>query len=402
VASKTKEATMTPRKASLRVAHQRDCPNASKTALDSVGRGSGCNCWPSFYTFMRGRDGRPIKGPRLKDRRVAERSLTALQFEIDEGRAGRKRVKDVSVSEWADEFERICESRVRAGDLKPRTLEGYRETLALARLTIGDVLLREVGPANLRSFYELFEKQKPASRLRHLRQLAACFSAAVDEGLLPVNPLTLFTKKLKLKSPRRGKAPFEDAELERLWTALRAYEAVYLFVCRLSVETGARLGELVALDWENVDLSNARLRVEYTWDDEVGQVPPKDREPRTVYLTRQAQAVLEKWVGVVSKHTDGPVFENPIGGGRLNSRMVQRRLATAMEDAGIPKEHPELRLPRSFHSLRYTTSVLMQRRGYHPRLIESNLGHGTLELTYSVYGGWTPEQLAAEASRPVE
>jgi integrase len=56
-------------------------------------------------------------------------------------------------------------------------------------------------------------------------------------------------------------------------------------------------------------------------------------------------------------------------------------------------------LPRSFHSFRYTTSNLMQRRGYHPRLIESNLGHGTLELTYGVYGGWTPDQLAAEASR---
>ena len=43
-----------------------------------------------------------------------------------------------------------------------------------------------------------------------------------------------------------------------------------------------------------------------------------------------------------------------------------------------------LRLPRTFHSLRYSTSVLMQRRGYHPRLIEATLGHGSLELTYGV------------------
>ncbi len=69
------------------------------------------------------------------------------------------------------------------------------------------------------------------------------------------------------------------------------------------------------------------------------------------------------------------------------------------KSAGIPKQHPELRLPRTFHSLRYSTSVLMQRRGYHPRLIEATLGHGSLELTYGVYGGWTPEMLAAEAAR---
>ncbi len=87
---------MTPRKASLRVAHQGNCPNASKTALESVGRGSGCSCSPSYYTFRRGRDGRPVKGKRVKDRRVAERALTAVQFEIDEGRTGQKRQSDLS------------------------------------------------------------------------------------------------------------------------------------------------------------------------------------------------------------------------------------------------------------------------------------------------------------------
>jgi integrase len=389
---------MTPRKASLRVAHQRDCANASKTALSSVGRGSGCTCSPSYYTFRRLRDGSVDKGPRVKDRRVAERKLTEVQFEIDEGRVGLRRPKHPPFAEWADEWEKITESRVTAGDLKRRTLEAYRETLAHARSAIGDVPLREIGPAELRSFYEQLSG-KPASRLRHLRQLGACLSAAVDEGYLSVNPLTAFTKKLKLRAPKRGKAPFEDDELGRLWKALGDYEPVYLYAARFSVETGARLGELIALEWQNVNLTNGRVLVEFTWDAEAGLVPPKDREARTIYLTPEARAVLEEWIGVAGAREEGPVFENPVGGGRLNPRMVGRRLETAMTDAGIPKQHPELRLPRSFHSLRYTTSVLMQRRGYHPRLIEQTLGHGSLELTYGVYGGWSPEQLAAEAAR---
>lgn len=389
---------MTPRKASLRVAHQRGCANASKTALDSVGRGSGCSCSPSYYVFHRDREGKPVKGERVKDRRVAGRALTAKQFEIDERRLGLARPKNPAFTEWADEFERITEGRVDAGDLKRRTLEAYRETLAHARAAIGDVPLREIGPPELRSFYERLGG-KPASRLRHLRQLSACLSAAVDEGYLMVNPLTAFMKKLRLRAPKRGKAPFEDAELERLWTAFETYEPVYLYAARFSVETGARLGEVVALEWPNVDLTNGRVLIEHTWDAESGLVAPKDREPRTIYLTPQARAVLEEWVGVVGARDEGPVFENPIGGGRLQPRMVQRRLDDAMSDAGVPKQHPELRLPRSFHSLRYTTSVLMQRRGYHPRLIEQTLGRGSLELTYGVYGGWPPEQLAAEASR---
>jgi integrase len=78
---------------------------------------------------------------------------------------------------------------------------------------------------------------------------------------------------------------------------------------------------------------------------------------------------------------------------------MQRRFEKAMAEAGIPKNHPQLGLKRSFHSLRYTTSNVMQRRGFHPRLIEATLGHSNLELTYGVYGGWTPDQLAAEAAR---
>jgi integrase len=129
---------------------------------------------------------------------------------------------------------------------------------------------------------------------------------------------------------------------------------------------------------------------------------PKDREARTIYLTAEARAVLEGWVGVAGTHKEGPVFPNPLTGGRMQRRVAQRRLDDAMNDAGVPKLHPELRLPRSFHSLRYSTSNLMQRRGYHPRLIEQTLGHGSLELTYGVYGGWTPEQLAAEATRSAD
>jgi integrase len=394
---------MTPRTASLRVAHQAKCSNATQTTLTSVGRGSGCNCSPSYYTFHRNRNGDPVKGSRVKSRQVADRALRKLQVEIDERRVGQSRPKELTFGEWADEFERHTEARVNGGDLKPRTLTGYRESIALGRLSFGDVPLREIGPSELRDLYGRLEGQKPASRLRHLRQIGVCFSAAVDDAHLAVNPVALFTKRLKLKVPKRGKAPFEDAELERLWTAFKPYEAVYGYMARFSAETGARLGELVALDWPNVDLTQGRVYIEFTWDSEgESLVAPKDSEPRTVFLTGEAKAVLEEWVGVVGVQTEGPVFPNPIGGGRIVARQVQRRLGSAMTDAGVPRVHSELRLPRSFHSLRYSTSVLMQRRGYDPRFIEQTLGHSTLELSLNVYGKWTPDQLQAEANRAGE
>jgi integrase len=392
---------MTPRTASVRVAHQGSCPNATKTALSSAGRGSGCKCEPSFYTFQRNREGKVEKGPRVKSLKDARAAMTAKQHEMNQGRLGIARPKEITFNEWADNYEAIIEAKIRGGRLKPKTLRAYRETLALARLEFGTKWLREIGPSELRGLLGRIEKQSEASQLRHLRQLSACLTVAVDEGkgYLESNPVPAFIKKQHLKAPKRGKAPFEDGELERLWVAYKSYEPVYSHVARFSAETGARLGELVALEWINVDLSNGRVYIEHTWDDEAGLVPPKDGEPRWLYLTPHARTVLEDWVAIVGAQDAGPVFTNPVGGGRLVARQVQRRIANAMEDAGVVKLHPDLRLPRSFHSYRYSFSGLAQRRGYDPRFIEQTLGHSTLELSFNVYGHWTPDQLAAEAAR---
>src|SRR5262245_35443417 len=96
---------MSPRKASLRVAHQAHCPNETKTALDSVD--AACKrskCSPSYYTFHRDASGAVVKGPRLKVRREAEVELNALQVELDQGRRRHadKPIKNVLLPEWVN------------------------------------------------------------------------------------------------------------------------------------------------------------------------------------------------------------------------------------------------------------------------------------------------------------
>jgi hypothetical protein len=69
---------------SLRVAHQRACPNVNRSSLASSREG--CKCKPSYFTFYRDKGGRPVKGSRARDRRVAEQSAHALQADLDAGR----------------------------------------------------------------------------------------------------------------------------------------------------------------------------------------------------------------------------------------------------------------------------------------------------------------------------
>src|SRR5205085_6606126 len=140
-----------PRKASLQVAHQKDCRHATRTALNSV---RGCSCSPSFYVFHRDEDGRPVKGARLKDRAVADTALRRVQVELDENRAGVRREQNITFDEWADRYEAIIEGRIADGDLHPRTLTSYRSTLDRARKVFGSLHLREIGAPELRDFSE--------------------------------------------------------------------------------------------------------------------------------------------------------------------------------------------------------------------------------------------------------
>jgi integrase len=411
---------MKAKRASLQVEHSRCCPHKGKTSLDSVTVGcrrSGCR--PSYYTLRRDPSGKRIRGEafvdldgnrvdggRYTDKQTAQRVLEKLQRVLDSGRAGVAAAKSVTLPEWVDEFEQILANSVRKGDLKPRSEREYMDSLRRAKASIGYVDLRQIADADLRRLDDSLAPCSPATRARHLKHLSLALSAAIGEGYLEGNPVGPFKKRLNLgkRIPRRGKAPFEEGELARLWPAYSEVrngrnEPVYRYMAEFSVETGLRIGELAALDWQNVRGSLDRVRVEHTYNDIDGLVAPKDGEARVIYLPPFARAVLEAWIGVCGVCESGPVFPAP-DGGRISIRNAQRRLDAAMRKAGIPKVHPEMRLPRSFHSLRYTTSVLLQRRGFHPRYIEQMLGHGTLELSLNLYGHWTPEQLAAEAAVP--
>jgi integrase len=396
-------------KVSVRVAHQARCANASKSAVSSAPTSrtrNGCTCRPTYYSFHRDSSGKVVKGERVHDRQTAERAAERLQRDLDAGRLGFLERKRVTLPQWVEEFETILAGSVRKGDLKPRSMREYMDSLRRASFAIGHVELRQITSADLRRFDDALEGVGPATRARHLKHLNLALEAARREQFIDINPVPDFRSALKLhkRIPRRGKAPFEEGELARLWPAFEQVrdgktEPVYRYMAEFGVETGLRIGELAALDWTAAAGDLSSIRVDWTWNDTDGLILPKDREQRVVYLTGEARAVLEAWVRVVGVQETGPVFPSPRGG-RLSIRNAQRRLDAAMIKAGIPKTHPEMRLPRSWHSLRYSTSVLLQRRGYHPRYIEQLLGHGSLELTYGVYGKWTPDQLAAEAAAP--
>jgi integrase len=383
-----------PRSASLQVAHQRDCTNATKTSLGSF---NGCTCKPSYYTSYR-KGSTVVKGPRVRNRQVADRGLRKLLVELDEGRAevGPQRRRDTwTFDRWADEYLRILQEDKRD---KGSTVRAYKSTLGHVRPILGPLDLDDIGVPEVRRVLAVLRKNgnSDATVHKHLRHLRAVLTAAVEEGYARANPLTRkFVTDLRLERPNRVES-YTDTELAKLWPKMEAldYDPVYIHIARAAVATGARLGELVALNWDDLRLGERELEIGHHYDATDGMTTPKNGHARTSFLIEDDEADAINAVGLFERWTrlagvqpgDTPIFPAPRSGGRLNAQYVRRLVDKARREAGIPDVGEGGRKRRPFHALRGSYSRITRERGYEPWLRQHNLGHSTIELTDNVYG----------------
>jgi integrase/recombinase XerC len=129
--------------------------------------------------------------------------------------------------------------------------------------------------------------------------------------------------------------------------------------------SGLRVGELVGLNWRDID-------------EELGMVmirAGKGNKDRLVPLGEPALDALKKWktaMPVAWEH-DGPVITN-LRGGRLTTRSVEMILQRRIEAAGIATAVTP-------HGLRHSFATHMLGNGADLRSIQEMLGHASLATT---------------------
>jgi integrase len=188
--------------------------------------------------------------------------------------------------------------------------------------------------------------------------------------------------------PRGTSRALTIEEVQKLLETCRGKRYEVGFV--LLVETGMRLGELLGLRWEDVDLDGGQLSIYQTLSTLNGKIvldEPKTVSSRRPYeLSPQAVKALKShqarqgaerlamgtwWTpsGLVLA-TD---FGTPVD--PSNFRRVFRRVT---EEAGIDSCHP--------HELRHTAASLMLSRGVPLHVVSDVLGHSSITVTKDVYG----------------
>lgn len=137
-------------------------------------------------------------------------------------------------------------------------------------------------------------------------------------------------------------------------------------VLELLYATGCRVGELVGLDVDDLDL-----------DERTARVLGKGDKERVVPFGVPARDAVRDWMGlgrpVLATSRSGPALFVGARGGRLDARRVREVVHAATSAAGVPDLSP--------HGLRHSAATHLVEGGADLRTVQELLGHASLSTT---------------------
>jgi integrase len=285
-------------------------------------------------------------------------------------------------AKWDEDYVTV---QIRLGRMKESSAESCRSRLRLHVVPfLGRMRLDEITLPHVREFMKalLAKELSPKTVLNVMVVLKEMLKHAVQWGYLDANPAQCAER------PRGEEQEMEiltPSEIRRLLAA--ADDPVRtLLLC--AVLTGMRRGELLGLRWEDIDLEGHRLFVRRAlWRGKF--VTPKSRRSRrTIDLAPTLQAALAQ---LPSRFQGGLVFCRKDGKPIDPDNFAHRDWARVLRRA-------ELRRIR-FHDLRHTYASLLIAQGAHPKYIQAQLGHASIQTTLDRYGHLMPDVHAAEARK---
>ena len=195
-----------------------------------------------------------------------------------------------------------------------------------------------------------------------LTVLNTLLKQAVAWGVIGHLPCTV-----RLLKVSKGAVSFYDfAEYDRLVAAAQAIDHRTYVLVLLSGEAGLRSGEMVALEWTDIDWMQRSLCVQRNaWEGQVAA--PKGGRIRYVRMTARLTAALRD-----GRH-QGPRVLYRDNGQPLTEGAVTWAIVRAARRAGLAGNGP--------HRLRYTFCSHLAMRGAPARAIQELAGHADLKTT---------------------
>ena len=307
------------------------------------------------------------------------------------------------------EFTEIWKRDYGSKELAPSTYKRYCRMLETRLLPyFGHFYINKIRPTDIMKFYDLLEKdtqlvrkkgnngsktKKPLSGktiLEHHRLLRAMLHKAVYWQLIVTNPAER-VQPPKARKPKRRSYDDEQTKilLENL-ELLSSEDTKYKVAIILTVFTGVRLGELMGLEWTDVDFKNGIISInrssQYLSDMGVfTKVPKTESSIREIAIPEFIISLLEEyklWYEE-QKSIYGELWTNSdrlfvqADGKPMHPSTISKWFVKYVGQIGLPVIN--------FHGLRHTNASLLVAQNIDIAVISARLGHAQISTTLDFY-----------------
>jgi integrase len=165
-------------------------------------------------------------------------------------------------------------------------------------------------------------------------------------------------------------------ELQALFDAGANQKERVLFMA--ATLTGMREGELLGLQWGDIDWFNSQVHVKRTFNHGRFYEPKSKASRRKIDMAPELVAELKAWKLACPISDLDLVFSSEVGTPQDATNMLRRQFFPALRRAGLPRIR--------FHGLRHTYASLLIDQGEYPKYIQAQLGHSSINMTMDTYG----------------
>ena len=208
-----------------------------------------------------------------------------------------------------------------------------------------------------------------------LKQASALHIIPADPGIGIRLP-----SRYNVSKPERLIEAYNTQEQTALLNVLSSGRRTGYFAIALMIETGLRVGEVLALRWQDVQLTRKRINVRNTVvrlankkQSFVQDSVKSESSRRTIPLTPEAINILEEQY---ARRVNEWVFVND-DGERLSYEALRYQTRKAYEEAGIEY--------RGEHVFRHTFATNCYHKGIDVKILSRLLGHADVNITYNLY-----------------
>lgn len=271
------------------------------------------------------------------------------------------------------------------------TYERYGQILKLhVYPTLGNKRIDKINRGAIRDLLlRLHKKDLSRSTLSLVRDaINGPMSYALDEELIAVNPVVGIIKRLNLERDKRKEIhPFNGEEVTLfLNTCEVGYPDFFpFFLC--AFRTGMRLGELLGIQWGDVDFNSRFIEVKRSYRRGIIG-PTKTGKTRRVDMSNQLREALK----MLSKTRKREALRDGKGepvetifyrhGEPMDQKFIRRQFKRILRKAGFR----DMR----FHDIRHTYASLLLTQGESLVYVKEQMGHHSIQVTVDIYGHLIP------------